>query len=247
MNKLKSKKEQFAKNESLRQSSPDIQINDQFKSKYIETEKISVLEKINDNLKTNKSFRYISSKIKIEPIYILLILLIPIIILLLTFFTFTTKMITILYPLYKSFKTLQYQINKTKIDGKLYKKEDEDRNTTQWLSYWLLYAFVSNSECILGSFLEKRPLYKFLKFVFLLLCFLPQVQLSVLIYTYFTSKLYQLYGESFEKSIVNFMRNIFSKKNENNEDEIREEDNPYRNGDSRDLIDDDFVKRKKNE
>ena len=59
MNKLKSKKEQFAKNESLRQSSPDIQINDQFKSKYIETEKISVLEKINDNLKTNKSFRYI--------------------------------------------------------------------------------------------------------------------------------------------------------------------------------------------
>ena len=43
------------------------------------------------------------------------------------------------------------------------------------------------------------------------------------------------------------MRNIFSKNNENNEDEIKEEDNPYRNGDSKDLIDDDFAKRKKNE
>ena len=241
------KKGKFAKNESLRQSSPDMQLNEQFKSKYIETEKISILEKMNKSLKTNKSLRYISSKIKLEPIYIMLILLIPVIVLLLTFFTFTTKMITTLYPLYKSFKTLQYQINKTKIDGKLYKKEDEDNDTTQWLSYWLLYAFVSNSECILGSFFEKSPLYQFLKFVFLLLCFLPQIQLSVLIYTYFTSKLYQLYGESFEKSIVGFMRNIFSKNNENNEDEIKEEDNPYRNGDSKDLIDDDFAKRKKNE
>jgi len=240
------KKGKFGKNEGLRQSSPDM-LKDEFKSKYIEPEKISILEKMNKSLKTNKSLRYISSKIRIEPIYIMFILLIPVIVLLLTFFTFTTKMITTLYPLYKSFKTLQYQINKTKIDGKLYKKEDEDNDTTQWLSYWLLYAFVSNSECIFGSFFEKSPLYKFLKFVFLLLCFLPQVQLSVLIYTYFTSKLYQLYGESFEKSIVGFMRNIFSKNNENNEDEIKEEDNPYKNRDSKDLIDDDFAKRKKNE
>ena len=244
---MKNKKGKFAKNENLRQSSPDMQLNEEFKSKYIETEKISILEKINQNLKANKTFKHISSKIKLEPIYILLILLVPVIILLLTFFTFTTKMITILYPLYKSFKTLQYQINKTRINEKLYKKEDEERDTTQWLSYWLLYSFVSNTECIFGSFFEKNPLYKFLKFVFLLLCFLPQVQLSVLIYTYFTSKLYQLYGESFEKSIVGFMRNIFSKNKENNEDEIKEEDNPYRNGDSKDLIDDDFVKRKKNE
>ena len=244
---MKNKRAKLDITESLRQSSPDMQLKEQFKSKYIETEKISILEKLNKSLKTNKTLRFISTKIKLEPIYILLILLIPIIILLLTFFTFTTKMITTLYPLYKSFKTLQYQINKTKIDGKLYKKEDEDNDTTQWLSYWLLYSFVSNMECVFVSFFEKNPLYKLLKFVFLLLCFLPQVQLSVLIYTYFTSKLYQLYGESFEKSIVGFMRNIFSKNNVNNEGEIKEEDNPYRNGEYKELIDDDFVKRKKNE
>ena len=56
-------------------------------------------------------------------------------------------MISTLYPLYCSLKTLQYQIN-TKVEGKLYKKEDEDNNTTQWLSYWLTYAFVINTECI---------------------------------------------------------------------------------------------------
>ena len=43
------------------------------------------------------------------------------------------------------------------------------------------------------------------------------------------------------------MRNIFSKNNENNECEVTEEDNPYRNGEYKELIDDDFHKRKKNE
>ena len=65
-----------------------------------------------------------------------------------------------------SFKTLQYQVNKSKVNGKIYKIEDEDNNTTRWLSYWLLYAFVNNSECILGSLVVKIPLYTFLKFIF---------------------------------------------------------------------------------
>ena len=143
-----------------------------------------------------------------------------------------------------SFKTLQYQVNKPKGDGRLYKKEDEDRDTTQWLSYWLLYAFINNSECILGSLVDKIPLYKLMKFIFLLLCFLPQVQLSVLIYNYCTSKLYNLYGESFEKNIVSFMRKIFSNKNT---EETSEEVNPFKKASSEELIDDDFTKRKKNE
>ena len=76
------------------------------------------------------------------------------------------------------------------------------------------------------------------------MCFLPQVQLSVLIYTYVTSKLYVLYGENFEKNIVSFMRKIFSNKNA---EETNEEENPFTKGNSEELIDDNFVKRKKNE
>ena len=108
----------------------------------------------------------------------------------------------------------------------------------------LLYAFVNNNELIFGLLVDKIPLYKLFKFIFLLLCFLPQVQLSVIIYNYITSKLYVLYGESFEKNMVGFMRKIFS--NNKNEDETNDEVNPFKNENSKEL-NDDFVKRKKNE
>ena len=231
------------KSEKLRSSSENM-LSKEAREKYFPSEKVSVLERINQKLKNNRKFVKISKKLKLEPIYLLLILLTPVIILLFTFFTFTTTMISTLFPLYMSFKTLQYQVNRSKVDGRLYKKEDEDKNTTQWLSYWLLYAFVNNIECILGSLIFKIPLYKLLKFIFFLMCFLPQVQLSVLIYTYVTSKLYVLYGENFEKNIVSFMRKIFSNKNA---EETNEEENPFTKGNPEELIDDNFVKRKKNE
>lgn len=235
------KKNKFQNTENLRQSQPDM-LNEEFVGKYIEQENLSIIEKININLAKNRTINKICKKIKLDPIYLLMMFLVPIIILLFTFFNFTTTMISTLYPLYQSYKTLQYQVNKSKVDGKLYKKEDEDNNTTQWLSYWLMYAFVNNTECILGSLVDKIPLYKLLKFIFFIACFLPQVQLSVVIYNYFTSKVYKLYGENFEKTIVNFMRNIFPNKNEE-----EEEQNPYKEENSKELINDDFGKRKKNE
>ena len=226
-------------------SQPDIKVNQKFKDKYIKTENSSVIERINVDLAQNKTILKICMKINLDPFYLLLIILIPIIILLLTFFTFTTKIITTLYPLYMSFKTLQYQVNKSKKDGKLYKKEDEDNDTIQWLSYWLFYSFVNNSECILGSLIDKISLYPLIKFLLLLSCFIPQIQTNVFIYTYFTGKLYNLYGENLEKNMVGLMRNIFSNNNTGEED--IERDNNYQENDSNDLIDNTFVKRKKNE
>ena len=237
-----SKRLNLSKNQNLRYSSEDM-LKEKMVEQYFPSEKLSVIERINKRLKENRTFVKISKKIKLEPIYLLLILLTPVIILLFTFFTFTTNMISTLYPLYMSFKTLQYQVNKSKVNGKIYKIEDEDNNTTRWLSYWLLYAFVNNSECILGSLVVKIPLYTFLKFIFFLMCFLPQVELSVLIYKYLTSKLYILYGENFEKNTVSFMGKIFS--NKKKEEANEEEDNPFKKGNSEELIDDNFAKRKK--
>ena len=230
---------------NLLSSQPDRKVNEEFINQYIETENSSIVERINVNLAKNKTILKICMKIKLDPIYLLLIILIPIIILLLTFFNFTTKIITTLYPLYMSFKTLQYQVNKSKKDGKLYKKEDEENDTTQWLSYWLFYSFVNNSECILGSLIEKIPLYKLTKFILLLSCFIPQIQTNVIIYTYFTGKLYNLYGENLERSMLGFTRNIFS--NNNNDEQDIERENDYEDRDSKEFIDDSFVKRKKNE
>ena len=241
--KLKDRIQSIDKN--LLSSQPDMKVNEEFKNQYIETENSSIVERINVNLAKNKTILKICMKIKLDPIYLLLIILIPIIILLLTFFNFTTKIITTLYPLYMSFKTLQYQVNKSKKDGKLYKKEDEDKDTTQWLSYWLFYSFVNNSECILGSLIEKIPLYKLIKFLLLLSCFITQIQTNVIIYTYFTGKLYNLYGENLERSMLGFTRNIFS--NNNNDEQDMERENDFDDRDSKEFIDDNFVKRKKNE
>ena len=243
--KSKIKERYQSLNQELVSSQPDIKVNKKFKEKYIVTENSSIIKRINVRLAENITILKICMKIKLDPFYLLLIILIPILILLLTFFTFTTKIITTLYPLYMSFKTLQYQVNRSKKDGKLYKKEDEDNDTIQWLSYWLLYSFVNNSESILGSLVDKIPLYPLMKFLLLLSCFIPPIQTNVLVYTYFTGKLYNLYGENLENTMVGLMRNIFS--NNNKDEEDIEQDKNFQDGDSNDLIDDTFVKRKKNE
>ena len=226
----KPKKNKFEKSEELRQSQPELR-NIEYEEQYLQKENLSYIERINIELAKNRTILKICKKFKLDPIYLLLMILVPILILLLTFFTFTTTMISTLYPLYCSLKTLQYQVNKSKVEGKLYKKEDEDKNTTQWLSYWLIYAFVINTECILG-FLVDKIVYKLLKFFFFIACFLPQIQLSVIIYNYFTGKLYRLYGENLENTILRFMKSssneIRENENSNNNENDADEATPIR-------------------
>lgn len=230
---MKKMKNRFEKSEELRQSQPDMR-NIGFEEQYLQKESHSYIESINIALGKNRTIVKICKKFNIDPIYLLLMILVPILILLLTFFTFTTTMISTLYPLYCSLKTLQYQVN-TKVEGKLYKKEDEDNNTTQWLSYWLLYAFVINTECILGSLVDNF-LYKVSKFAFFIACFLPQIKLNVLIYNYFTGKLYRLYGENIENSLLNLMKSSSK--------EIKDDENSINNEND---IDESTPVRKKNE
>ena len=209
-------------------SQPEPSENKKFRDKYMPDDRLLV--KINKYLKQYRIINKTCQKLKIEAIYILIICLIPIIILLFMYFTFTTTMIALIYPLYKSFKTLQI---------KEYNKEVEDAENTRWLSYWLIYAFINNTECIFWKFLQKNRIYTLLKFIFLILCFIPKVQLSVYIYNFITSKIYDKYGEKFEKNTVEFFRGVFGGK--------KKEENIEKNERSGELIDDDFAKRKKNE
>ena len=186
----------------------------------------SFLVKLNKYLREYKVINKTCQKLSIDPIYILIICLIPIIILLFMYFTFTTTMIALIYPLYMSFKTLQ---------KKTFSVENEEAETTRWLSYWLIYAFINNSECIFWKFLEKIKIYNLIKFIFLILCFIPRVQLSVYIYNFITSRIFDKYGEKFEKNTVEFFRKIFGGKK------------PEKNNKNGELIDDDFDKIKKNE
>ena len=218
----------FNKTKEFRQSQPELKRKKDFVEKYFEHD--TVLVKINKYLMQYKIINKICIKLKIDPIYILIILLIPIIILLFMYFTFTTTMIALIYPLYMSFKTLQ---------KKSFNAELDDAETTRWLSYWLIYAFINNTECIFWKFLEKIKIYNLVKFIFLILCFIPRVQLSVYIYNFITAKIFDKYGEKFEKNTVEFFRRIFGGK--------KTENNNLNNASNGELIDDDFAKIKKNE
>ena len=218
----------FNKTKEFRQSQPELKRKKDFVQKYMPGD--TFLVKINGCLMQYKIINKICIKLKIDPIYILIILLIPIIILLFMYFTFTTTMIALIYPLYMSFKTLQ---------KKSFIVESEDVETTRWLSYWLIYAFINNTECIFWKFLEKIKIYNLIKFIFLILCFVPKVQLSVYIYNFITAKIFDTYGEKFEKNMVEFFRRIFGGK--------KTENNNLNNVSNKELIDDDFAKMKKNE
>ena len=222
------RQEVFNKTKEFRQSQPELKRKKDFVEKYFEHD--TLLVKINECLMQYKIINKICRKLKIDPIYILIILLIPIIILLFMYFTFTTTMIALIYPLYMSFKTLQ---------KKSFIAELDDAETTRWLSYWLIYAFINNTECIFWKFLEKIKIYNLVKFIFLILCFIPRVQLSVYIYNFITAKIFDKYGDKFEKNTVEFFRRIFGGK--------KTENNNLNNASNKELIDDDFAKMKKNE
>ena len=218
----------FNKTKEFRQSQPELKRKKDFVEKYMPGDTLFV--KINKYLMEYKIINKICIKLKIDPIYIIIILLIPIIILLFMYFTFTTTMIALIYPLYMSFKTLQ---------KKSFIAELDDAETTRWLSYWLIYAFINNTECIFWKFLEKIKIYNLVKFIFLILCFIPRVQLSVYIYNFITAKIFDKYGDKFEKNTVEFFRRIFGGK--------KTENNNLNNANNGELIDDDFAKFKKNE
>ena len=223
-----SKQKLLDNTKNLRISQPDLKKKRDFTEKYMPSD--SFLEKLNKYLREYKIIHKICQKLGIDPIYILIICLIPVIILLFMYFKFTTTMIALIYPLYMSFKTLQ---------KKTFTIENEEAETTRWLSYWLIYAFINNSECIFWKFLEKIKIYNLIKFIFLILCFIPRVQLSVYIYNFITSRIFDKYGEKFEKNTVEFFRRIFGGK--------KPENNSSNNDSNRELIDSDFSKIKKNE
>lgn len=205
---MKPKKYDWAKKEKLRQSTPDINNEELLKKYYGEDiNNIPLRDKINDFIRDYKSINSLCKKMKVEPFYVVIgagvffsIVLILSIIFLGKYITF---FISTFYPLYKSFKVLQYfyMVGNSK---------KADAETIKWLSYWLFYAFITNFECLLGYFIQNLRFYMFIKVLLIFLCFLPQVELNLLIYNYVTKQIYGLYGEKIENYTKSFVRNFSS-------------------------------------
>ena len=168
--------------------------------------KKSLSEQINDRLMKYKEFKAVYKKTGIRPVYFMYVLIICLLFIVIGFFDkYLTILIATVYPLYISLKTLQYKIGEEKRDGGVYSEQDKKKDVTQWLSYWVVYAFFINFEGLFGYFLKYIPFYFFIKVIFLLFCFLPQYQLAWWIYDNCIRKLFQKY----ETHIINFSNRIY--------------------------------------
>jgi len=83
------------------------------------------------------------------------------------------------YPIYGSYKALE--------------TEDKD-DDTQWLVYWVVYAFFGLFEAVADAVVFWMPFYYEIKLVFLIALQLPQFKLAQKLYTGYIRPLYMNYG-----------------------------------------------------
>ena len=211
-------KNYWAKSEKLRQSMPEI-VNTKFLQELYgedpEHPEYTIKDKINKYLYQYKEIKTFCKMTHIEGFYYAILIFIALGFIFVGYFDSSlTIIIATFYPLYMSFKTLQFRIGEEKADGGIYDEEDEKQNTIQWLIYWVFYSVFINLEGFFGSILKKVPFYFFFKVVFLLMCFLPQYQLANVIYT----KYIRVWFTKYENLIVNYFNKIAEKFTENDDD-----------------------------
>lgn len=176
---------------------------------------LSIIERINKKLYQYKEIKMFCKKTHIPGFYYLCVLFICLLIIL---FGYCQNVLTILiatiYPLYMSFKTLQFRLGEEKEDGGIYDENDERKDRIQWLSYWVIFSIFINFESIFSSVLKKIPLYFFAKIVFLLLCFLPNYELSSWLYNKFVRKLFVKYEDKVVGVAASFIAKLKAKAEE---------------------------------
>lgn len=207
----KSRRNYFKENENLRSSMPDL-INKSYYEYFSEDPEHpneSLIQKINRKLLEYKEIKYLSRKTHIPPIYYAIVLIFCLLFIVIGFFDdYLTIFIATAYPLYASFKTLQYRAGYKLPDGKLYTEEDGQNDITQWLTYWVVYSFFINIECLFGNLLRKIPLYFFMKVTFLLMCFLPQYQLASIIYNHLIRTVFLRYEDKIREQSIKIVKTI---------------------------------------
>ena len=156
-------KNYWAKSEKLRQSMPEI-VNTKFLQELYgedpEHPEYTIKDKINKYLYQYKEIKTFCKMTHIEGFYYAILIFIALGFIFVGYFDSSlTIIIATFYPLYMSFKTLQFRIGEEKADGGIYDEEDEKQNTIQWLIYWVFYSVFINLEGFFGSILKKIPFY----------------------------------------------------------------------------------------
>lgn len=134
-------------------------VQQKLKSLRTKLDKYEVLQKAEDKLKVPKEILAVGTLTIVGLIFIFGMGIAPL-----------TSIIGFLYPAYKSFQTIE---QKTRNDD------------TQWLVYWVIFAFFSIAETFIDYLLYWIPFYYAFKIAFLLWAMLPQTRGAKLLYDNF--------------------------------------------------------------
>jgi len=106
------------------------------------------------------------------------------------------NLVGFIYPAYCSFKAI---------------KSEDKEDDTQWLTYWVVYAFFVVVESLTDLLLHWIPFYYGVKLAFLVWCFSPQTRGAVYIFHYAIEPLLSKYEHSIDKvasSVVDGLKTI---------------------------------------
>lgn len=186
-------KKYWEKSKEFRQSMPEI-IPDMSKDFLELKEGDSYIDKINKKFLQYQEVKYVYKKTKIKPFYYLIFIIIALSFILIGYFDkYLTLILATIYPLFMTFKALQYSEEKD-IQSKI--------EVIHWLKYWIFFCVFLNFESLFG-YLFRRVYFVF-KIIFLLNCFPINSRLTIWIYN--TCKEIVI---KYEKIIVDFFKNIY--------------------------------------
>jgi receptor expression-enhancing protein 5/6 len=97
---------------------------------------------------------------------------------------FLANFIGVVYPCFMSFFALETE------------QADDDK---QWLTYWVVFGFMSLVDQFAGVFLTMIPFYYVLKIIILIWLFHPHTQGAITIYDHFIYPLWKEHEEKIDK------------------------------------------------
>ncbi|XP_053992935.1 protein YOP1 homolog [Hylaeus volcanicus] len=130
--------------------------------------------------------RQLSARFNIRPTYIPVFALLIFLIILGVFDSFLTSATGFFYPAWQSFKAIE---------------RPENNAHTQWLTYWVVYAFCTLIEMFGGILLSWIPCYHIFKIIFFFWLFLPHFQGASFIYAHFIRPILLQYEMQIDQTI----------------------------------------------
>ena len=204
------KKRRLKRSDSMKkiypQSFQDFRIK---KDKEESKRELSFYEKVNAKFLSYDEGKKLYELTKIPPFYFLAIIITCLFIILINlFFRNLSLSLATVYPLFMTFKALQY-----------YDKHDSNskEEVIHWLKYWIFYSFLLNFECWFSQFLKQ--FYIFCKFILLLNCFPIKSTALEMIYTIIFN-----FFCKYENIIVLYASKFYKHLLEENENSDREDD-----------------------